>query len=598
MASTQLSDISIDAMTVKQPINNSLEKTKNSRRLLLIDGIGPFFRHYKKKRINWSKIPFSAIETEDGLKPDIVASVPNDFRKFVRRAKQIGYNAVTLDDIAHLILCPQYPEVLQRKLNAYRDLFRTLMQIAEEEGLAVFFTMDVMFFNDTIRKVVKGSLDKANNWLLGNLSCLFREFPLIAGVIMRFGESDGLDVKGDFRSQLWLRRPSDARRMLETLLPIFETAGRLLIFRTWSVGAHAIGDLGWNKKTFQKVFGNLNSESLVISFKHGESDFFRYLRTNPLFFVSEHQKIVEFQARREYEGFGGYPSFVGWDSAEILQDLTRAKNLIGMSVWCQTGGWGKRRQLTFVRNSSIWVELNTWTLARLWQGATCEQAVGEFVQSTFPDVPVYVMMDFLRRSEVVIKDLLYVRELAERQLFFRRLRLPPQLFVYWDRILIDPMIKKVLRCLVRDHPSAVRQGALALQELHQMIAIAEANQIPMQGLKLQLATFEIIAAAREYFFSNDEQSDEFLEQLKAKYKKRFKRSYSVIITLDPSGVHRVPLRWILLLMLRERSGYRMLDRLLTIPVLGLLYPLARRFRHRIGPEFARKQAMGLDTLLK
>jgi len=569
-----------------------------NRRLLLVDGIGPFFRHYKEKRINWSKIPFASIETEDGLKREVLGSVPDDFRTFVRRAKQIGYNAVTLDDVAHLIQSADYSDCLKRKIAAYRDLFRTLMKIADEEGLAVYFTMDVMFFNDIIRKVVDGSRDRANDWLRESLSTLFREFPLIAGVIMRFGESDGLDVIGDFRSQLWLKHPDDARRLLKTLLPMFENAGRLLIFRTWSIGAHAIGDLCWNEKTFRQVFGELNSDSLVISMKYGETDFFRYLPTNPLFFVSDHQKIVEFQARREYEGFGAYPSFVGWDSEQILQDLKRARNLIGMSVWCQTGGWGKRRQLTFVRNSSIWVELNTWTLARLWQGRTCAGAIEEFVQSTLPRVPIDAMTDFLRRSEVVIKDLLYVRELAERQLYFRRLRLPPQLFVYWDRILIDPMIKKVLRCLVRDHPAAVREGRLALEQLHEMIATAEANEIPMQGLKLQLATFEIIAAAREYFFNDDHQSAEWLQEIKTTYKKRFKRNYSVTINLDESGFHRVPLRWILLLMLRERSRYRMLDQFLTIPLLGLLSPLARRFRHRIGPKFARKQAMGLDTLLK
>ena len=564
----------------------------------MIDGIGPFFRHYNKKRINWSKIPFSGIETRDGLKPEILATVPEDFRKLVRRAKELGYNAVTLDDVAHLITCAEYSNDLQRKIEAYRELFGQLMSIAEEEGLDVFFTMDLMFFNESIRKIIGKSKAKANVWLLARLSQLFCDFPRIAGVIMRFGESDGLDVKGDFRSQLWLKRPADARRLLEKLLPMFEQAGRLLIFRTWSVGAHPIGDLSWNEKRFRKVFDGLNSRSLVISLKYGESDFFRYLPANPLFFVSDHQKIVEFQARREYEGFGAYPSFIGWDSQEILRDLQAARNLIGMSVWCQTGGWGKRRQLTFLRNSSIWVELNTHTLARLWQGQTCEQAIEEFAQSSLPEVPVEAMTNFLRRSEIVIKDLLYVRELANRQLYFRRLRLPPQLFVYWDRILIDPMIKKVLSCLVHDRSAAIEQGHRAIAEFHEMIAIAESNKIPTRGLQLQLATFEIIVTARDYFFSDDEQAATQLQQLKTRYKKRFKRNYSVLINLNSTRVHRVPLRWVLALMVRERSSYRMLDQVVTVRLLGLLYPLARRFRHRIGPKFASRQAMGLDTLLK
>lgn len=564
----------------------------------MIDAIGPFFRHYNKKRINWSKIPFSSIETKDGLRPEVIATVPDDFRTLVRRAKRYGYNAVTLDDVAHLILCADYADDLKRKIEAYRLLFEQLMAIASEEEFAVFFTMDVMFFNEAIRERIGNSQEKANDWLLHHLSQLFRDMPKIAGVIMRFGESDGLDVQGDFRSQLWLRRPADARRLLKKLLPMFEQSGRLLIFRTWSIGAHTIGDLSWNGKRFQQVFAGLTSRSLVISLKYGESDFFRYLRANPLFFASDHQKIVEFQARREYEGFGAYPSFVGWDSQELLHELRAARNLIGMSVWCQTGGWGKRRQLTFLRNSSIWVELNTSTLARLWQGMSCESAIAEFTQENLPDVSVEAMTDFLRRSEVVIKDLLYIRELAERQLYFRRLRLPPQLFVYWDRILIDPMIKKALGCLVQDHAAAVHQGYEALAELDQMIAIAEANKIPTRGLKLQLATFQIIATARDYFFGDDERAAIKLQQLKSHYKKRFKRNYSVLINLDDKRTHRIPLRWILPLMLRERSRYRLMDQVLTVRLLGMLYPLARRYRHRIGPKFASEQAMGLETILK
>ena len=106
------------------------------------------------------------------------------------------------------------------------------------------------------------------------------------------------------------------------------------------MGAYAIGDLIWNPGTFRKVFDSIDSPSLVISMKYGESDFFRYLPLNPNFLESGHKKIIEFQARREYEGFGAYPSFVGWDIEDLLLQLQDAQNVIGASVWCQTGGWG------------------------------------------------------------------------------------------------------------------------------------------------------------------------------------------------------------------------------------------------------------------
>ena len=567
--------------------------------LLLIDAIGPFFRHYDKKRINWSKIPFDSIETEDGIQELVLQTVPEDFRRFAEHVSKLGYTAVTLDDIAHLIPSEFYDDALNRKIDAYRRLYQQLMEIAESLGLRVFFTMDVMFFHPSLKHGLRQAGVSATEWLKQQLRLLFQDHPLIAGVIMRIGESDGVDVRGDFRSELYLKRPKQARDFLREMLPVFESESRCLIFRTWTVGAHPIGDLGWNEKRFHQVFRNIDSPNLIISFKYGESDFFRYLTLNPLFSVSDHQKIIEFQARREYEGFGAYPSFVGWDVEQYLADLRDAKNVVGASVWCQTGGWGKRRQLTYLRNSSVWVELNTHVIAKLWSGSTCDQAIESFVRHRLPDVPTDVMREFLCCSDRVILDLLYVRELAERRLYFRRLRLPPQLFVFWDRILIDGTIAKVLGCLVRDSETAILQAREAFEQLQQMVDMAEQYGIPQKGLKLQLATFEILAVAREYFFLDDkEPAKQKLIELKRKYRKRFKRSYSVTLNFEESPAHRIPWRLVLAMLVRDKRKYRLVDRVVVIQFLGMMYPIASRFRDRIGPRFASQQAMGLDALLK
>lgn len=568
-------------------------------RLLLIDAIGPFFRHYNEKRINWSKIPFDKIETSDGIKKRVLQSVPEDFRKLAKKVRELGYNAVSLDDVAHLIPWDDYDESLNAKIQQYRALFTQLMQIASSLGLQVFITMDVMFFHPSLRASLKSRGISATEWLRTELHTLFQDFPEIAGVIMRIGESDGVDVRGDFQSELYLKRPAQARKFLRALLPVFESNKRWLIFRTWTVGAHSIGDLGWNEKRFHDVFRNVDSPRLIVSFKYGESDFFRYLALNPLFHASDHKKLIEFQARREYEGFGAYPSFVGWDVENYLKELKNAKNVVGASVWCQTGGWGKRRQLTFLRNSSPWVELNTSVIAKLWLGATCEDAIDQFVDERLPHVPKHAMREFLRCSDRVILDLLYVRELAERQLYFRRLRLPPQLFVFWDRILIDGTIAKVLECLVKDPEAAIEQGREAIKQLHRMLEMAEEHGIPHKGLKLQLATFEILAVAREYFFLEDKQEAiERLTELKRQYRKQFKRNYSVTLNVGNHRAHRIPWRLVVAILIRDRGKYRLLDRVVTIQLLGMLYPLANRFRDRIGPRFASQQAMGLDALLK
>jgi hypothetical protein len=144
------------------------------------------------------------------------------------------------------------------------------------------------------------------------------------------------------------------------LLPVFEARDTVLIVRTWTLGAYPIGDLMWNRRTYDAVFGDVASRYLIVSLKYGDTDFFRYLDVNPLFFHGPQQKIVEFQCRREYEGMGEYPSFVGWLHARYLTALReRSCNLVGMFA-IQAGGWAPFRRLAFCGDGSIWNELNTY----------------------------------------------------------------------------------------------------------------------------------------------------------------------------------------------------------------------------------------------
>jgi hypothetical protein len=564
---------------------------------LLIDGIGPFFRHNDRKRINWSKIPFADIERDDSLRDDYRATVPDDFRRLTATVAALGYTAVTLDDVAHLVVDADYPAALKRKLEQYRTLYRELFAMAAEAGLQVYVTTDLMFYNDTLRAKLGHRLERALDWLVPALDGLFRDFPEVAGVIVRIGETDGVDVAGDFRSRMLLRKPWQARRFLERLLPTFEAHGRTLVFRTWSVGAHSIGDLIWNPRTFDRVFGGIESRSLVISMKYGETDFFRHLPLNPLFFHSEHRKLVEFQARREYEGFGAYPSFVGWDCERHVAQLRGARNVVGFSVWCQTGGWGKRRQLTFLRNSSPWVELNVFVVGRLFAGETCDEAITDHARRHGYDPAVW--RHFLELSDVVVKDLLYVRELAQRQLFFRRLRLPPQLMVFWDRILVSHTIKRILRCLVSDSAACLEQGRHALALLAEMRRLAEEHHLPTKGLAFQHRTFEILAAAREYFFQPfTPELAQRLVSLRDHYRFEYRRHYTLLLDFGEGRIPSYRIRWALAVLLRHHRDYRTLDQVATLHLLAWFYPLLARLQRRVVPDFANHTAMGLDAVFR
>jgi len=87
--------------------------------------------------------------------------------------------------------------------------------------------------------------------------------------------------------------------------------------------------------------------------EHSESDFFRHLPLNSNFFRTNIPKIVELQSKREYEGCGEFPSFIGFDHERYARELASAPNMLGISVWCQTGGWLPFRRLTYIGNGKL-----------------------------------------------------------------------------------------------------------------------------------------------------------------------------------------------------------------------------------------------------
>lgn len=568
--------------------------------LFMIDGIGPFFRGYRRRRINWSKIPFENLETGGRLDQARFDRVAEDFDRFAERVSALGFNAVSLDDLAHLTPSPLYPPELRDKLEAYAANYRRLFESAARHGLEVYVTTDVMFFTPELERRMGGNRAAVARFLGEACEGLFSRHPEVKGVILRIGESDGVDVSGDFKSRLLLRTPAQARNLIKALLPTFERLGRNLVFRTWSVGAYRIGDLMWNRETFKRTFRSLNSDRLILSLKYGETDFYRHLPLNRQFFRSQHKKIIELQTRREYEGFGEFPSFVGWDYEAYQRQLADRDDVVGAWIWCQTGGWSSFRRLTFLSSSSLWNELNTEVTLRVFRdGLSADEAIEAYRRSHRPEAQPEAFRAFLRLSDEVITDLLYIQDFSQRKIFFRRLRVPPLVWVFWDNIVVTYSMRKLLRCFVFDGETRIREGYSTLEKIRKMQTLARELGLPEEDLRFQYDTFELLAASREYFFRpyNEEVCDR-LRAMADAYRARHPNGYTLLLDFAPSRLSRRRLKWLMALCLRYERGYRLLDHLFTLRLLGLLHPLVRRLSHRHMPAFATRQAMGIDTVLK
>jgi hypothetical protein len=335
--------------------------------------------------------------------------------------------------------------------------------------------------------------------------------------------------------------------------------------------------------------------------KYGESDFLRYLPLNRHFFDIDLPKIIELQARREYEGAGEYPSFIGWDCEHYARELVGARNVIGISVWCQTGGWHAFRRLAFLNPEALWIDLNATAALRIFkEGASVEQVVTSF----FGSGKSATAIELLRLAEVVIRELLYIEEFARQKLFFRRVRIPPLLHVYWDSLFINQPVRRVLSQFIHDPDEAIRAGKAAFTHFDRMLELARQIDLPEEDLLFMRDTFALILLARSYYLlPADAELDEEIRSAKRAYKARWPRTvrqrYRIRLDLEPARLNRRTVNWLLGLLVRRHRGYRhVLDRLFTLNALSWIYFLFRTHHQKALPKFLRKTAMGIDSLFR
>jgi len=571
-------------------------------KLFLIDTIAPFFSPLpENKEYNWSKIPFHLIEDKHGIDKLKAKIIFKNFKIYIQRIKQLGYNAVTLDELCRFTIFDFYPLSLQKKLKSYQFFYKKILDLLKNENLQIFINTDIMFYNNAIEQYLKKKKKNTVLSLLNNaVKKLFRNFPQVTGVIFRIGESDGVDVEGDFHSRLFIKTPKQCREMIRSLLPVFEEEEHLMIIRSWTLGAYPVGDLMWNRNTFRKVFAHLESEYLVVSHKAGESDFFRYLNLNPLFFLSGYQKLIELQCRREYEGFGEFPCYTGTDHERINRYLQTADNMLGVMVWAQTGGWSHFTRLTFLRNSSLWTELNIFATINIFKyGIKSEEAVLKYAARYFTIASGPVLLKLLRLSERIIRDLWYLPEFSVKRHYFRRLRIPTILWVYWDNIMINHILRKVVRRFVMERKEAVVDGYRALSKIYKLKKYAAVLKIDQRQFNHMYDIMNIIAHAREYFLGKWNPSvKEKIICLSREYSRKYPHGFHINYDFSVIRLKKWMIKIVFRLSLRAQPNYSFFDKYIIMKFSKIIYLFINRWQKNKIPSFLNEQAMGLQVLFK
>ncbi|MCG8338826.1 MAG: hypothetical protein MJE63_30325 [Proteobacteria bacterium] len=549
--------------------------------LYLIDAIGPFFVGYKKRVINWSKIPFENLEKEDQLDNKKIAAIIPAFEQFLKSVKAIGYNGITIDDVAHLVDLEVYPEEYSKKIRQYQDLYKKVIDLALENDLKVFFNTDIMFFNQHIRNEVGRDRLKTMDLLQQAVSQALSQFS-IDGIIFRIGETDGEDVTGDFKSKMIVKTPKQANQLIKDLLPVFEEHNKHLIFRNWTVGCYAIGDLMWNPKSFNKTFAGINSPNLIISMKFGDTDFFSCLELNPLIFQCNHKILLELQTRRERECFGVFPYYVGWEYEAYYNRLKALNNLVGITVWSQTGGWSRNRNLTWVEDSSVWNELNTTATIQIFKdGISAEKAIRLFFQDER-----YV--EFLKLFYDVFRRLLYIEDFANKQLYFRRTRIPPLLWFSWDYITVNPVMTAVYQIFSN---KIYGFNEAKIDRIYQL-----GEELKIENMEYCYDTLRLLSQCRKTLLGQYE-AFRLLEYIGLFRRKH--RHCNIKFFVKKGNEHVFWVRLLLRIFTRQRAKYRLVDRIFLNRIFALtVFKVILLLVKGRMPKFTNKHAMKLELLFK
>ena len=262
------------------------------------------------------------------------------------------------------------------------------------------------------------------------------------------------------------------------------------------------------------------------------------------------------------------------------------------------------RRLAFIDPEALWNDLNTYVTIRVFkEGILVEDAVRAFAKERrLGDADA--LLELLRLSDECVKELLYVEEFAQHKLFFRRVRIPPILTVYWGNIFVSHSIRKLLRYFVRDADGALRSATRCMDNLDRMIPLAERAGVPVADIEYMRDTFGLLALAREYYFADnavdiEERIVAAKTAYKAKYNKRGLRArYRIKTDFKPLLLNPRHLGWAIQFLMRRQRGYRMVDRLIILSALSLIYRFIAARRPHWIPGFASKSAMGVDVVFR
>src|SRR6478609_2808701 len=341
-----------------------------------------------------------------------LAAAREDLRDFAQHVLAQGYNAVTVPGFLEYVTFAEVPEVYAddpeyvARAEAVRDAFGPLWAELDELGLDVYLRTDMLVLSTPLERHLteRFDLDPTDPGLWdvyeAALDELYEELPQLSGVVLRIGEGGSIyNTPGiDYFSEITVTTAPAVRAMLDAFTGQAEHAGKDVVFRTWSVGVGAVGDMHTNPESYDEVLAGVDSPRLVVSTKYSLGDFYSWLPLNETLEQGTQRRIVEMQSRREFESFGTVPDDLGvLHQLALRRFLAANPHVEGVWTWTQDGGPGRAGPRSLLLTTGFWqlYDLNTEVAGRLARDPDADPAelTADWVRrwlSTDPDTVAQV----------------------------------------------------------------------------------------------------------------------------------------------------------------------------------------------------------------
>ncbi|MFC6042395.1 hypothetical protein [Nocardioides hankookensis] len=435
---------------------------------------------------------------------------------YVRHTLAQGYNAIAVPGFLEYLTFSDVPEVYAddpeyvARAEAMRAAFGPIWQEVHDLGMQVYFRTDMLILSSPLERYLTKEFDldptdpKLWEVYQHGLDELYREMPYVDGVLLRIGEGGNIyNLPGwDYYSEITVTTPPAVRAMLTAFTDEAERVDKTVIFRTWSVGIGAVGDMHTNPDSYHEVLDGIDSPNLIVSTKYSLGDFYSWLPLNDTLETGNQRRIVEMQSRREFEAFGAIPNDLGNLYQQALQRFLAANpHVEGVWTWTQDGGPWRAGPMSLELTHGFWqlYDLNSELSARLARDPEADPAeiTADWARRWFSTDPATVtaISTAMASSREAVSQGLYIEQFAQVRAFALGLEPPPQMWIFeWDILTGDSAVLDVIYSIVRDSgpegvDDAIAAGEHAVEVARSMrdeVAATDASTYRDPALRQQL----------------------------------------------------------------------------------------------------------------